>query len=211
MQNVLIVDDHPVARFAVRMLLEKEGMTVVAETGDGLDAVSLIKQLRPDLVVIDIDMPSLNGIEVVQRLRKNGYQGGMLMLSAKDNDHYIKRCANAGADGFISKKNQIIELHDAIRALRGGYGYFPRSLARFHAVDATLNDADIEKNKIAELSTKELQVLLYLAKGEKVINIGVLMHISDKTVSTYKSRMMQKLELKNMMELYDFAQRNHLD
>ncbi|ENW84312.1 hypothetical protein F909_00219 [Acinetobacter sp. ANC 3929] len=210
MHNALIVDDHPVARLAVRMLLEKEGMTVLAETGDGLDAVSLIKQLGPDLVVIDIDMPSLNGIEVVQRLRKNGYQGGMLMLSGKDDDHYIKRCASAGADGFISKKNQLVELHDAIRALRGGYGYFPRALARLHVADATLTDPDIEKNKIAELSSKELQVLLYLAKGEKVIDIGILMHISDKTVSTYKSRMMQKLELKNMMELYDFAQRNHL-
>ncbi|CAM4415840.1 hypothetical protein F901_01655 [Acinetobacter dispersus] len=211
MHHAVIVDDHPVARLAVRMLLEKEGMTVVAETGDGLDAVSLIKQLGPDLVVIDIDMPSLNGIEVVQRLRKTGYQGGMLMLSGKDDDHYIKRCASVGADGFISKKNQLVEFHDAIRALRGGYGYFPRALARLHAADATLSDADTEKNKIAELSPKELQVLLYLAKGEKVIDIGAHMHISDKTVSTYKSRMMQKLELKNMMELYDFAQRNHLD
>ncbi|ENX17518.1 hypothetical protein F895_00657 [Acinetobacter sp. CIP 64.2] len=210
MQNALIVDDHPVARLAVRMLLEKEGITVLAETGDGLDAVSLIKQFKPDLVVIDIDMPSLNGIEVVQRLRKNGYQGGMLMLSGKDEEHYIKRCASAGADGFISKKNQLIELHDAIRALRGGYGYFPRTLARLQVAD-TMSEADIEKKKIAELSTKELQVLLYLAKGEKVVDIGVLMHISDKTVSTYKSRMMQKLELKNMMELYDFAQRHHLE
>lgn len=208
MQNVLIVDDHPVARLAVRMLLEKDGLTVIAETGDGLDAISLIKQHIPDLVVIDIDIPSLNGIEVVQRLRKNGYQGGMLVLSGKDDDHYIKRCASAGADGFISKKNQLTELHDAVRALKGGYGYFPRALAR---LEASLTDENSEKNKLAELSAKELQVLQYLAKGEKVIDIGVLMHISDKTVSTYKSRMMQKLGLKNMMEFYDFVQRNNLD
>jgi two-component system response regulator EvgA len=190
------------------MLLEKDGINVVAETGDGLDAISLIKQHTPDLVVIDIDIPSLNGIEVVQRLRKNGYQGGMLVLSGKDDDHYIKRCASAGADGFISKKNQLTELHDAVRALKGGYGYFPRALAR---LEATLTDENSEKNKLAELSAKELQVLQYLAKGEKVIDIGVLMHISDKTVSTYKSRMMQKLGLKNMMEFYDFVQRNNLD
>ena len=91
MQNVLIVDDHPVVRLSVRLLLEKDGLTVVAETGDGLDAISLIKQYKPDLVVIDIDIPSLNGIDVIQRLRKNDYQGGMLVLSGKDDDHYIKR------------------------------------------------------------------------------------------------------------------------
>jgi len=208
MQNVLIVDDHPVVRLSVRLLLEKDGLTVVAETGDGLDAISLIKQYKPDLVVIDIDIPSLNGIDVIQRLRKNDYQGGMLVLSGKDDDHYIKRCAAAGADGFISKKNQLAELHDAVRALRSGYGYFPRALAR---LVVTLTDADSDKNKIAELSAKELQVLNHLAKGEKVIDIGLLMYISDKTVSTYKSRMMQKLGLKNMMEFYDFVQRNNLD
>ncbi|WP_202743793.1 response regulator [Acinetobacter calcoaceticus] len=208
MQNALIVDDHPVARMAVKMLLEKDGMNVVAETGDGLDAVSLIKQYLPDLVVIDIDIPSMNGIEVVQRLRNNGYQGGMLVLSGKDDDHYIKRCASAGADGFISKKNQLTELHAAIQALKGGYGYFPRHLARR---EVAADHSTGEKDKLAMLSTKELQVLHHLAKGEKVIDIGVLMNISDKTVSTYKRRLMQKLGLNNMMELYDFVQRNNLD
>lgn len=208
MQNALIVDDHPVARMAVRMLLEKDGITIVAETGDGLEAISLIKQFSPDLVVIDIDIPSLNGIEVIQRLRNNGYQGGMLVLSGKDDDHYIKRCATAGADGFVSKSNQLTELHDAIRALKNGYGYFPRVLAR---LDAASHSAMSDQDKVAELSTKELKVLQYLAKGEKVIDIGVLMNISDKTVSTYKRRMMQKLGLSNMMEFYDFVQRNQLD
>ncbi|MFV5193125.1 response regulator [Acinetobacter sp. 'aerobic (ED)'] len=207
MRNALIVDDHPVARMAVRMLLEKEGMTVIAEAGDGLEAMSLIKQLAPDLVVIDIDIPSMNGIDVVQRLRKNDYKGGMLVLSGKDDDHYIKRCASAGADGFISKKNQLTELHDAIRVLRSGYGYFPRSLARY---EAATNNSVGDKERIAGLSAKELQVLNFLAKGEKVIDIATLMHISDKTVSTYKRRLMEKLELKNMMELYDFVQRNNL-
>ncbi|WDZ51810.1 response regulator [Acinetobacter vivianii] len=208
MQNALIVDDHPVARMAVRLLLEKVGINIVAETGDGLDAISLIKQLRPELVVVDIDIPSLNGIDVIQRLRNNGYQGGMLVLSGKDDDHYIKRCANAGADGFVSKSNQLTELHDAIRALKNGYGYFPRALARF---DAASNRVKSDQDKVAELSSKELQVMQHLAKGEKVVDIGVLMNISDKTVSTYKRRLMQKLELSNMMELYDFVQRNQLD
>ncbi|MBH1930371.1 response regulator [Serratia rubidaea] len=207
MNNVLIVDDHPVARLAVKMLLEQAKLTVIGETDDGLEALRLTKQLAPDLVVVDIDIPSINGIDVVQRLRKNGYGGGILVLTGKDDDHYVKRCANAGADGFISKRNNLTELHDAVRALRGGYGYFPIQRARLGAAAAPGDD----KSKIADLSAKELQVLHYLAKGVKVVDIGVQMQISDKTVSTYKRRLMQKLELSNMVELYDFTQRNNLD
>ncbi|UUW17352.1 response regulator [Serratia ureilytica] len=208
MNNVLIVDDHPVARLAVKMLLEKDQLTVVGETDDGLQALLLAKRLAPDLVIVDIDIPSLNGVDVVQRLRKSGYAGGILVLTGKDDDHYVKRCASAGADGFISKRNNLSELHDAVRAIKGGYGYFPVNRARMEAAGVTPGD---DKSKLAELSAKELQVLSYLAKGIKVIDIGLQMQISDKTVSTYKRRMMDKLELKNMLELYDFTQRNNLD
>lgn len=208
MNSALIVDDHPVARFAVRMLLEKDGISIVAETGDGIEAVYLIKQHHPDLVVIDIDIPSMNGIDVVKRLRTNGYVGAMLVLSGKDDDHYIQRCAGAGADGFISKKNQPTELQDAVRALRSGYSYFPRHLARH---EVSLNAVKNEQEKLAELSAKELQVLHHLAKGERIISISEQMNISDKTVSTYKRRLMEKLNLNTMLELYEFVKRNNLD
>lgn len=208
MSNVLIVDDHPVARIAVRMLLESAHFTVVGETDDGQKALSLVNQFQPDLVVVDIDIPILNGIEVVQRLRNNGFSGGILVLTGKDDDHYVRRCASAGADGFISKRNRMSELHDAIRAIQGGYGYFPINRARIEAASNVPGD---DKEKIASLSSKELQVLHFLAKGIKVIDISQRMMISDKTVSTYKRRLMQKLELQNMVELYDFVQRNNLN
>lgn len=208
MKNVLIVDDHPVARLAVRMVLEKENLTVVAETEDGLHAIQLAKQLSPDLVIVDIDIVSVNGIDVVQRLRANGFNGGILVLTGKEGDHYIRRCASAGADGFLSKRNNLSELSDAVRAIRGGYGYFPRNLARLDAVSGL---KDSGKGKMAELSAKELDVLRYLARGMKVVEIAREMNISDKTVSTYKSRLMSKLGLKNMVEIYDFTQRHNLD
>ncbi|MEX9906222.1 response regulator [Providencia rettgeri] len=208
MKTVLIVDDHPVARLAVRILLEKDDMTVVGETADGHEAIQLAKTLSPDLIMIDIDIPSLNGIDVMQRLRKNNYTGGLLVLSAKDDDHYIRRCASVGASGFISKRNNLTELHVAIHAIRNGYGYFPLNLNKMDSSPSNhLND----KQKIAELSTKELQVLHLLAKGMKSINIAQQMRISDKTVSTYKRRLMLKLDLHNIAELYDFIQRNNLD
>ena len=208
MNNVLIVDDHPVARLAIKMLLEQAKLAVVGETDDGLEALRLTKELTPDLVVVDIDIPSLNGIDVVQRLRGSGFTGGILVLTGKDDEHYIRRCASVGADGFISKRNNLTELHDAIRAIRGGYGYFPLKRARFESAQSSPQS---DKGKLASLSAKELQVLHYLAKGIKVVDIGVRMKISDKTVSTYKRRLMQKLELSNMVDLYDFTQRNNLD
>lgn len=208
MNSVLIVDDHPVARLAVRMLLEKDGMTVIGETDDGLKAVQQVRQLLPDLVIVDIDIPSINGINVVQRLRANGFKGGILFLTGKDDDHYIKRCAGAGADGFISKRNNLSELHDAIRAIKSGYGFFPINRARQNAAgDIPLDD----KDKIASLSEKELQVLHFLTKGHKVIEIAVKMMVSDKTVSTYKRRMMKKLDLRTSIDIYNFAQRNKID
>lgn len=208
MNSVLIVDDHPVARLAVRMLLEKDGMTVIGETDDGLKAVQQARQLRPDLVIIDIDIPSINGINVVQRLRANDFKGGILVLTGKDDDHYIKRCAGAGADGFISKRNNLTELHYAIRAIKSGYGFFPINRARQN----TAGDNQIDDNvNIASLSDKELQVLHFLAKGIKIVDIAGAMMVSDKTVSTYKRRMMKKLDLKTPKDIYDFALRNKID
>ena len=207
MNSVLIVDDHPVARLAVRMLLEKDGMTVIGETDDGLKALQQARQLLPDLVIVDIDIPTINGINVVQRLRANGFKGGILVLTGKDDDHYIKRCAGAGADGFISKRNNLTELHDAIRAIKSGYGFFPINRARqIAAEDIPLDD----KGNIASLSDKELQVLHFLAKGNRIVDIAGEMMISDKTVSTYKGRLMEKLGCKSLVDLFSFANRNKI-
>lgn len=208
MKNVLVIDDHPVVRLAIRMLLEKTGLVVSGETGDGHEAIQMVNHLYPELVIVDIDIPSVNGIDVVMRIRKNGFRGGILVLSGKDGEHYIRRSASAGADGFMSKSNHLTELNDAIRAIRSGYGYFPLNRAR---LDVALSQENNDKSKISKLSSKELDVLRYLAKGVKVVSIARMMHLSDKTISTYKSRMMEKLELNSMVELFDFTQRHNLD
>ncbi|HEJ7991577.1 TPA: response regulator [Serratia liquefaciens] len=208
MKSVLVVDDHPVTRFAIKVLLEKEGLRVISETGDGLEALSLIEEHKPDLVIVDIDIHSISGIELVQRLRKRKFSGSILMLSGKDEPFYIKNCVSAGADGFISKANNLFDLHSAVAAINAGYGYFPLKQARQHALQPA---EDKDKHAITNLSTKELQVLRYLAKGMRLVDIGLQMNISDKTVGTYKRRVMAKLELNSMMETYEFCIRNNLD
>jgi two-component system response regulator EvgA len=208
MKRVIIVDDHPVTRFAIRMLLEKEGLEIIGETGDGLEALPLVKKSQPDIVIVDIDIDSMDGIELVTRLRRNNYSGGVLILTGKDGEHYIKNCVSAGADGFINKSNNLADLNLAVQAIIGGYGYFPLKRARQHAVDSNeVNGQD----EIASLSMKELQALRYLAKGLRLVDIGIQMNISHKTVGTYKRRIMTKLGLSTMKEIYEFCTKNKID
>lgn len=208
MKNVLIVDDHPVTRFAIKLLVEKQSMSVIAEDNDGLRALILVKNLQPDLLIIDIDIPSLNGIDVVQRIRHQDFHIAILILSSKDSEHYVRRCAAAGADGFISKRKDLAALADALTALRRGYGYFPASRSRRLMMADAHNSV---QDKMASLSAREIDVMRYLAQGLKIVEIAKAMKVSDKTISTYKCRMMEKLELKNMIDLYDFTQRHNLD
>lgn len=207
MASILIVDDHPVARLAIRMLLEKENYTVVGEVDDGFKALQQVKQFNPDLILVDIDILSLNGIDLMLRLRHQEYKGGILVLTGKDNAHYITRCKQAGADGFISKRNNLSELKNALRSIESGYSFFPLQRAEFSDSKPFSDETD----RINQLSTKELQVLSCLSKGMKILDIAEQMKISHKTVSTYKSRMMYKLQLNNMVDLYHFSQRHNLD
>ncbi|MEI2604496.1 response regulator [Erwinia aphidicola] len=207
MANILMIDDHPVARLAIRMLLEKDQHTVVGEADDGLKALQMVRQLEPDMVIVDLDIPSLSGIEVIEKLRASGFKGGLLVLTSRDDEHYLSRCMSIGADGFVSKKNNLEELSDAVKAVMRGYGYFP--LKRKNG--GNIAHPEQETESLKALSSRELQVLRYLAQGMKVIDISQRMHISNKTVSTYKTRVMTKLELDSNLALIDFARRNHLD
>lgn len=207
MAKILIIDDHPVARLAVRMLLEKDGHDIVAEAGEGFEALKLVREHNPDMITVDLDIPGLGGIELIEKLRNGGFQGGILVLTARDDEHYLSRCMTSGADGFVGKKNNLEELGDAVRAVLRGYGYFPinRKDPRVTRMPAT------EVTIIKTLSNREIQVLQYLARGVKVIDIASKMHISNKTVSTYKTRILAKLDLSTTLELIDFARRHNLD
>ncbi|MBD9644556.1 MULTISPECIES: response regulator [unclassified Pantoea] len=208
MASILIIDDHPVARLAVRFLLEKDGHTVVAEAEEGHQALKMINEHHPDLIVLDLDIPGLSGIELIVKLRAAEYRGGILVLTARDDDHYLSRCMSTGADGFVGKRNNLEELGDAVRAVMRGYGYFP---LKRRDNKGTNKMPEAEVDAIKNLSSREFQVLQHLARGMKVIDISEIMHISNKTVSTYKTRILTKLALNSTLELIDFARRHHLD
>lgn len=202
--NAVIVDDHPMARMAIRNLLENEGITIVAEAGDGAQALLLVDQHRPDLVIVDVDIPVMSGIEVVEKLRKEAFSRIIIVVSAKNDLFYGKRSADAGANAFISKKEGMTNIIAAVNAAQNGYSYFPLSL---HAFMGSLSS---EQEMLQSLSSQEIKVMRYILKGEDNTKIASEMCISNKTVSTYKSRLMEKLGCKSLMELYSFTQRNKI-
>ncbi|RJT36276.1 response regulator transcription factor [Rahnella woolbedingensis] len=207
MASILIIDDHPMVRLAIRMLLEKDLHHIVAECGDGMEAFKLTQRLQPEIVVVDLDIPSLSGVELIDKLRKSGFNGRMLVLTGRDDEHYLSRCIHTGADGFVGKGNNLDELRDAIKAVERGYGYFPIRRQAKNIRNLPAGETDVVKM----LSNRELQVLRYLTQGMKVNDIAEKMFISNKTVSTYKTRLLSKLQITSTVGLVDFARRHNLD
>lgn len=208
MAKVLIIDDHPVTRLAIKVLLENAGHEVIAEASDGHEGIALARTRHPELVIVDIDIPSISGIDVITRLRRIDFEGYILVLTGKKDSHFINLSIKAGANGFISKENTLAELNDAVRAIQSGFSYFPMPDLKNKQTSAIPNT---EQEAIATLSARELQILKYLASGMKNIEISEIMKLSDKTISTYKTRLLSKLRMSNQVELANFARRHNLD
>ncbi|QIE87741.1 response regulator [Pseudomonas nitroreducens] len=207
MARILIADEHPMTRYAVRMLLQAERHTVVGEACNGLEALSLVTRLAPDLLIIDIDLSQLTGLDVISRLRARGLTLPILGYSTQDSEHYVGRFLQAGASGFVSKHQDIERLKEALGVVLRGHSYFPAEmLGSVHRGSLHENDAE----RVASLSNRELSVLSLLASGYSNQEIAHELTISEKSVSTYRARMRSKLNLSSMLELIDFARRNHL-
>ncbi|WP_339524050.1 response regulator transcription factor [Pseudomonas sp. EL_65y_Pfl2_R96] len=207
MYKALVVDDHPFIRSSVKMLLKQEQFEVVAEADNGADAVQMARELEPDLIILDISMPKLDGLEVISRISALGVSSKILVLTSQSALFYSMRCMKAGAAGYISKTNELDELVKAIKAVMSGYTFFPNlatSSVRRSDVEAT----DLEL--IQSLSDRELTILQQLSNGLSNKEIGDSMLLSNKTVSTYKTRLIEKLNVKSVVYLADFAKRNNL-
>ena len=207
MLKAVVVDDHPFIRSSVKMLLRQEGFEVVGEADNGADAVQLAREHAPDLIILDIAMPKLDGLEVIGRIGALGLKSKILVLTSQSALFYSMRCMKAGAAGFLSKTNDVDELIKAIKAIMDGYTYFPNlatSSVRRSDVQAT------EQELIQSLSDRELTILQQLSNGLTNKEIGDAMLLSNKTVSTYKTRLIEKLNVKSVVYLADFAKRNNL-
>ncbi|AJO79752.1 MULTISPECIES: response regulator transcription factor [Pseudomonas] len=207
MQKALVVDDHPFIRSTVKMLLKQEGFEVVAETDNGVDAVQLAREHQPELILLDIALPRMDGLEVLNRITALGLATKVLILTSQSPVYYSARCMKAGAAGYISKVDDLSELVKGIRAAMSGYLYFPNLAGS--SVRRSDSEAS-EQSMIQSLSDRELSILQQLALGMSNKDIGESMLLSSKTVSTYKTRLIEKLNMKSVVYLADFAKRNNL-
>ncbi|CAI1096601.1 acid-sensing system DNA-binding response regulator EvgA [Serratia fonticola] len=203
-ESAVIIDDHPMAAMALEALLKKHGIQVTNKCGDGDEGLATLLQVKPDVAIIDIDVPGINGLEVIKSARRAGIKSILVVFSTKNDVFYGKKCVAAGANGFVSKKKGMDNIINAIRAARNGYSYFPFELNYF------LGNVTTEESLIDALSEQEVNVLQYLLRGVTVGAVAEAMGINAKTVSTYKYRLMQKLGCNSIVELLDFSARNNI-
>ncbi|WP_395608157.1 response regulator [Pseudomonas sp. B22129] len=207
MSKVLVVDDHPFLRATVKHLLRLEGFTEIEEAGNGADAVQKAREWRPDLMLLDLAIPKLDGLEVISRVKALGLPCKILVLTSYRADFYSTRCMRAGAMGFVSKTGELDELQKAIKAVMSNYSCFPSlstSSVRRDDLEAT------ERKLVASLSDRELAVLIMLALGFGNNAIALNMLLSHKTISTYRTRLKEKLNIDSVVHMAEFAKRNGL-
>lgn len=207
MKSVLIVDDHPVVRAAVKIVMKLEGFKRIYEASSGSEVLPNIREHKPDLVVLDLVMPSLDGLDVLARIKVSGVACRVLVFTSQEPMFYQDRCMHAGAAAYVSKTNDLQHLHKAVHAVMAGYTYF----AQLPSASVSLNSIQrSEKQMIDKLSDRELTIFQHLARGITNKAIAEIMHLSHKTVSTYKTRLIEKLNVDSAVYLRDFAKRNHL-
>ena len=207
MQNVLIVDGHPLIRAAVVMILEQEQFNVIGEANNGADALQLVKSLQPDLVVLDIAISKPDGLEVIRRIRKLELSVKILILTSLPAALYANRCHMLGAVGFISNLDEPTELRKALAIVMSGYTVFP--VLEADSVNHSFLDAP-ERHLISQLSDRELVILRQLAQGMCNLEIGKAMILSNKTISAHKKRIMTKLKVRSQVALAELAKQHNL-
>ena len=180
--RVILADDHPVVRTGIRTLLQQaDDIVVVAETGNGSEVFKLVEQLAPDVLLLDMEMPGLSGVEVALRLKEQGAPVRVLALSAYDDEEYIRNLLLHGAAGYLTKEEAIEIIIDAVRGVaRGEQGWFSRrAIAQLSALTRQ------ESSPAKELSARERDVLRLVATGKTNIEIGHVLGISEKTVEKH--------------------------
>jgi DNA-binding NarL/FixJ family response regulator len=209
MIRIVLCDDHAVIRRGLRLVLqEQEDFTVVGEAGDGREAVSLAETLRPDVAVLDVTMPNLNGIEAARQISAKQFGTGIVMLSMHSDEAFVLRALKAGARGYVLKESRDNELISAIRLVAEGKSYFSPAISRMLVEEYVrqLRDKDIE-DSYELLTPREREVLQLVAEGKSNKDIANLLNLSLYTVETHRGNLLEKLNLHSLPELILYAVR----
>jgi two-component system, NarL family, response regulator NreC len=206
--RVLLADDHSIVRRGLRSLLEDADVEVIGEAADGLEAVRLCESLSPDVVILDIGMPKLNGIEVAARAEKLAQPPGVIILSMHADESYIIRALAVGARGYLLKSATDEDLVPAVRAVAAGKPYFSSAVAAVLVEDYVRRLRTRGLTDSFDLLTdRERQVLQLLAEGRSNKEVAVLLDLGLSTIETHRANLMQKLNLHNTAEIVLYAVR----
>ena len=205
--RILLADDHAVVRRGFQMILaEQSDMEIVGEAGNGREALELAAKLKPDVVVMDVAMPELNGIEATRRMAESAPHARVLALSMHKDSVYVRETLRAGARGYLLKDSVAADLVNAVRAVAAGEGYLSPAVS-----DAVLDDYRRHvTNPIDLLTSREREVLQMLAEGKTNKEIAAVLNLSVYTVDAHRGRIMEKLNVHSINELVRFAVRNGL-
>lgn len=204
-KRIVIVDDHPLFRKGLEQLINSsaDGFGICGEAGDAAEGMTVIRQLKPDLVIVDLSLPGANGIELIKNIRAEFQKLPVLILSMHDESLYALRALRAGAQGYVMKQEALENVVNAIREVLAGRPYLSQEMSA--KLITNFANGSNQANPTDKLSDRELEILELIGKGRDVHEIARALHISAKTVETHRAHIKEKLNLKNARQVTRFA------
>ena len=203
--RVVIVEDHALVRAGMRALLQKlDGVEVVSDVGDGWEAIKSVHADAPDLVLMDIAMPGLNGLDATFRIVRESPTTRVILVSMHANEEYLRQALQAGASGYLLKGAELAELELAIRTVGRGETYLTPAVAKY-AIEAYREHPEGPPGPLAKLSMRQREILQLIAEGHTTKDIAQRLNLSVKTVETHRSQLMERLEIHDVPGLVRFA------
>lgn len=203
--RVLLVEDHQLVRAGIHALLDRmTGVDVVAEVSDGVEAVKVVEVMQPDLVLMDVAMPGLNGLEAASRITRQWPAVRIIMLSMHANEEYLRQALKAGAMGYLLKGADLVELEQAIRIVSEGAPYLTPSVAR-HTIEVYRQGDVCELTPIERLSPRQREILQLIAEGHSTKEMAYRLKLSAKTVESHRAQLMERLDIHDIAGLVRFA------
>ena len=207
--KVMLADDHVLMREGIKHLLEFDGsIEVIEEANDGIECLEKLKHKRPDILLLDINMSDMNGIEVLEELKRLNDPLKVLMLTVHSEVEYLVKAIDIGADGYILKDSGSQELKQAINVIMNGESYIQPSL--LPALNSRLINRDIDKEKLETLTKREMEILTQVAGGMFNKEIAINLNISERTVKNHISNIFKKIEVSDRTQAAVFAIRNNI-
>ena len=209
--RIILVDDHEmVRRGLITVLQEQEDLEIVGEAGDGLTAIRLAEELKPDLMVLDVEMPGLDGIETARQILRISPNSKILALSIHKEQDYVTAMFSVGASGYILKESALDELVEAIRTVDAGQKYISSKLVDIVLTSLGGTMPSAYESKLSQLTPREIEVLKLIAEGNITKEIAHLLHVSPKTVDAHRQQIMKKLDIHTIADLTRLAIREGL-